>query len=130
MSKLFRFRFGSDTNLTLFEDGLRTRAAPFSSIGRDVTVSGYFDGLEQLAEEFGGWLISADTDYEATGGGQDAGFQDTAAQSTRANPPEASRGYIWPDYSAQIASQNGGFPARRVTLGQPVLPAGLNGRSK
>ena len=29
----------------------------------------------------------------------------------------------------KIVSQ-GGFPQRRITLGQPVLPAGLNGRSK
>ena len=127
--KLFRFRFSSDTNLALFEDALRAWRMDFSSIGRDVTVSGYFDGLERLVEEFGGWQIAADTDYAATGGGTDAGFHDMAAQSVRSNPPPQSRGYLFPDYSTQIIDQ-GGFPPRRITWGQPILPAGLSGRSK
>jgi hypothetical protein len=122
-----RYRFGSDTNRQLFEDALSKRGVAFSSEGWDVRVDDYVADIDELLNDIGGYVIAEGKTFEATGGGQDAGFQDTASTSVRSNPPDPLRGAVFPDRSKQIVSQ-GGFPPRRTTWCQPdvpVWPAGL-----
>jgi hypothetical protein len=127
-----RYRFFSDTNTQLFAAEVGDRGARCVINGWDVRVDDYVDDLDDLARQFGGQLVAQDKAYEATGGGSDAGLQDTASTSVRSNPPAQSRGARFPDYSKQIVSQ-GGFPPRRATWSQPdvpVLPSGLDPREK
>jgi dTDP-4-amino-4,6-dideoxygalactose transaminase len=66
----------------------------FASLAFDVRVDEFVDEIDELLREFGGYVIEEDTDYEATGGGVDAGFHDMAAASVRSNPPEEGRGAV------------------------------------
>jgi len=122
-----RIRFGSETNRQLFVDALEARDVECRTLGNDVWVDEYVAELPELIREFSGQLIEQDWVYEATGGGQDAGLQDTAHGSVRSNPPDQARGAVYPDYSKQIVNQ-GGFPPRRATWSQPlpVTVAGVN----
>jgi hypothetical protein len=127
-----RYRFGSDTNRQLFEDALEKRGVSYSAEGWDVRVDDYVADIDELLRDFGGYVIAEDKTFEATSGGQDAGLHDMASTSVRSNPPDQSRGAVFPDRSKQIVSQ-GGFPPRRTTWCQPdvpVWPAGLVPRER
>jgi len=89
-----RYRFPSDTNRSLFEEALMKRGVVFASLALDVRLDEYVDEIDELVREFSGYVIEEDTDYEATGGGVDAGFHDMAAASVRSNPPEEGRGAV------------------------------------
>jgi hypothetical protein len=121
-----RYRFPSDTNRSLFEEALMKRGVVFASLAFDVRVDEYVDEIDELVREFSGYVIEEDTDYAATGGGVDAGFQDTAAASVRSNPPDESRGALYPDHSQQIVSQGGSPPRSYWGQPEPVPVAGIN----
>ena len=104
-----RFRFWSDANAEQFVFELTRRGATASRLDWEVQVQGYVDGIDHLAQDFGGSTIEHDQDYATTSGLQDGGFV-AAPRDTQAPDQE----------TPHSAGQMKRWPQRRSTRSQPI----------